>query len=317
MATTDLNPARRPVTVVRPQDFDEFWDRALRELDAVAAGVTLTPNELRSTDEVETFDLSCTSWGGMRLTGWYCRPRRSLLAPPYPGLLLVPGYISDPVVPSAWARRGYAALAVAPRGKVRSRYRDEPGYPGLLVRDAVDPLTYGYRAFFLDAVRSLDALRSLPEVDGDRVGVHGSSQGGALTIVVSALRAGVVRCGAAGAPYLAGFLDAAGLTNSYPYREITEYLARRPEDEPALRRTFAYYDSCSFAPAVKAPMLVYLGLQDDICPPETGFALFERLGSEKQLITTDGAAHDAGAHWADAQVRAFLARHLTPREVAA
>lgn len=315
MASADLNPARRPVTVERPPDFDEFWARALRDLDAVAAEVSLTPNELRSTDQVETFDLSCTSWGGLRLTGWYCRPRRSLLPPPYPGLLLVPGYISDPVVPSAWARRGYAALAAAPRGKVRSRYRDEPGYPGLLVRDAVDPQSYGYRAFYLDAVRFLDALVSLPEVDPGRVGVHGSSQGGALTIVVSALRAGIVRCGAAGAPYLCGFLDAAALTNSYPYREITEYLAQRPQDRPALRRTFAYYDGCNFAPLIRAPMLVYLGLEDDVCPPETGFALFERLRSPKQLITTERAAHDAGAHRVDAQVREFLGRHLTPHEV--
>lgn len=273
---------------------------------------TLEYDAMRSTPEVEVHDIHYASLDGVRISGWYARPRESVLAPPYPGLLLVPGYISDPVIPKAWARRGYAALAVAPRGKVRSRSQVDAKYPGLLVTDSVDRNTYGYRAFYLDACRAADFLLSRPEVDHARIGVHGSSQGGALTVILAALRPEVTVCGAAGAPYLCAHLVAAELTNSYPYREITEHLRVHPEQKPAMQETLPYFDVLNFAPMVTAPMLVYLGLEDDICPPETGFALVRALTCPKEVVTTPRAAHDAGAHWLGPKINSFLAGHLKP-----
>ena len=79
--------------------------------------------------------------------------------------------------------------------------------------------TYGYRGFYVDACRAVDFLHSRTEVDPDRIGVHGSSQGGALTLTTAALRNDAITCGAAGAPYLVGFMDSVSLTHSYPYEE--------------------------------------------------------------------------------------------------
>ena len=42
----------------------------------------------------------------------------------------------------------------------------------------------------MDAVRAFDFLAGLDEVDESRMGVQGSSQGGALTLLVASLRAG-------------------------------------------------------------------------------------------------------------------------------
>src|SRR5436853_497285 len=84
---------------------------------------------------------------------------------------------------------------------------------------------------------SLDLVLSRPEVDRARIGVHGSSQGGALTVTTAALRRDAITCGAAGAPYLCGFMDAAALTRSWPYEEINDYLRLYPEREPQVRET--------------------------------------------------------------------------------
>jgi cephalosporin-C deacetylase len=59
-------------------------------------------------------------------------------------------------------------------------------------------------------------------------------------------------------------------------------------------------------------MLVYVGLRDDVCPPETGFALHDALTCPKVFHTYDGCAHDAGSHWEGQRVQAFLAEHLQP-----
>ncbi len=297
-------------SVRRPEDFDDFWDAINRDVEAIPLDPAMELVAHRSTDEVEVYEIGYTSLDGLRIAGWYCRPRESWLAGPYPGLSIVPGYVSEPTLPKSWAKLGYAAVGVAPRGKLRSNARFNPGYPGLLIHNIVDRNTYSYRGFYADAGRAIDFLLSRPEVARDRIGVHGSSQGGALTITTAALRRNHITVGAAGAPYLTGFLDSAGLTRSYPYEEINEYLRLYPEREPQVRETLAYFDCINFAPKVKAPLLIYAGLADDICPPETAFDLVKALPNGAELHTYPRCGHDAGIYWEMPVVERFLADHL-------
>jgi cephalosporin-C deacetylase len=296
----------------RPADFDAFWADIAREAEAIPLNPALHAVPERSTDDVDVFEIHYDSLNHVRVAGWYCRPKATFLPPPYPALLIVPGYISEPALPKSWAKQGYAAIGVAPRGKLRSNQRYNPGYPGLLLDNVLDRNTYAYRGFYIDACRAVDFAMALPEVDATRIGVHGSSQGGALTIVVSALRNDVITCGAAGAPYLCGLMDAAALTHSYPYEEINDYLRRHPDREPQIRETFNYFDGINFAPRIRCPMLVYIGLEDDVCPPETGYALYNAMTCPKELHASPRCAHDAGSYWKQAKVEEFLARALRP-----
>lgn len=301
------------VEVKRPEDFDDFWATTLLQTDTVPLNPSLELVPLRSDDEVDVYEIHYDSYDGLRIAGWYCVPKASYLEPPYPGLSIVPGYISEPTLPKSWARQGYAAIGVAPRGKLRSNARFNPGYPGLLTNNIVDRETYGYRGFYIDACRAIDFLLHRPEVDSSRIGVHGSSQGGALTVITAALKRDVITCGAAGAPYLCAFLDSARLTHSEPYEEINEYLRVHPADRERVSETLAYYDLINFAPLITAPMFVYIGSEDDVCPPETGNALFKALTCEKELlISPPHCAHDAGIYWAQPKIEAFLAERLQP-----
>jgi cephalosporin-C deacetylase len=306
------DPARFGTTVVKPPDFDQFWQDTLAELARVPLDASIEPVPLRSTPEVEVFDVRWSSWQGLRIAGWYCRPRGATGR--LPGLIHVPGYVSEPLLPKPSAKLGYCALSVAPRGKLRSNDRFNPGYPGLLTHNVVDRNTYGYRGFYCDALRAVDWLLTRPEVDPGRIGVTGSSQGGALTIVVSAMRPEIT-CAAAGAPYLCGMIDAAGLTHSYPYQEINDYLRLYPERAEQVRHTLAFFDGVNFAPRIRCPILVNIGLQDDVCPPETGYAVFEAMtgAAWKQLHPYQDCAHDAGSNAGHAPlVGRFLAEHLRP-----
>ena len=306
------SPEAFQTSLTRPPDFDAFWADLLAQADAIPLNASVVPVPHRSTDEVEVFEIAYDSLDGVRIAGWYCRPRESYLPPPYPGLLIVPGYVSEPTLPKSWAKLGYATVGVAPRGKLRSNRQFNPGYPNLLLHNATDRNTYSYRGFYIDAVRAVDFVKARPEVDPTRIGVHGSSQGGALTIVCAALRPDVIACGAAGAPYLCAMMDSATLTHTYPYEEINEYLRLYPDREPAVRDTLAYFDCVNLAPAVKSPMLVYIGLEDDVCPPETGYALMNALTCPTEFHATADCAHDAGVYWMMPRVTAFLAEHLMP-----
>ena len=295
-------------TVKKPADFDAFWQGVLRQAGAIPLAPEVIPDPLRTSDDIEVFQVFYDSLDRVRIAAWYCRPTRR--AERAPALLLLPGYQMDPPVPKDWARKGYIALSVAPRGKLRSHRQFNPGYPNLLTYNIVDRHTYAYRGFYVDAWRGIDFLLSRPEVDPERLGVTGTSQGGGLTVCTAAMRS-EVRAAAAGAPYLCGFMDAIDLTQTYPYEEINDYLRLYPDSRPAVEETLAYFDGLNFADSIACPIIVNIGLQDNVCPPETGYALFHRIAAQdKQLYPYDGHGHDAGRYQHSAIVDRFFARHL-------
>jgi cephalosporin-C deacetylase len=296
--------------VTKPTGFDAFWQGVSRQAEAIPLDPEAIAEPLRTSDDIEVFQVFYNSLDHVRIAAWYCRPARR--AERTPALLFLPGYQMDPPIPKEWAGKGYIALSVAPRGKLRSMRQFNPGYPNLLTSNIVDRHTYAYRGFYVDAWRGIDFLLSRPEVDPTRIGVTGSSQGGGLTICTAARRP-EVRAAAAGAPYLCGFLDAIELTHTYPYEEINDYLRQHPDSRAAVEETLAYFDGLNFAPRIRCPIIVNIGLQDNVCPPETGYALFNTIGAaDKRLYTYDGHGHDAGRHQHGPVVERFLAQHLLP-----
>ena len=303
--------ADKYVTKVRkPEDIDQFWEEVLAETAKIPLDPKVVHAPLRSTEEVDVYEVFYTSLDRVRIAGWYALPkqREGLL----PGLLQVPGYNMEPPVPKVWARKGYAAFSVAPRGKLRSNGQFNPGYPGLLTYGMVDRNTYSYRGFYMDACRGVEFLLGRGEVDSDRIGVTGHSQGGGLTVSTAALRP-EIKAAAAGAPYLCGFMDAIELTDAYPYQEIADYLRVNPDSRQQVEETLAYFDGINLAHRISCPIIVNVGLQDSTCPPETGYAMFNAVGSaDKRIYGYDGHGHDANNYQHTAIIDGFLAQHLKP-----
>ena len=312
---TNRDPSKFESSVRRPEDFNDYWRRTEADTMQVPLNPRLERVPIRCNDEVEVFEAKYDSYGGLEIAGWYCRPKR--FSGQLPGYLFVPGYVSEPKMPTDLAAKGYAAFSAAPRNKLRSNSVFNPGYPGLLTHNIDKRTEYGYRGFYMDAIRAFDFLSGLDEVDSTRIGVQGGSQGGALTLLVSSLRADKVRCASAGAPYLCSMMDSASLTRSYPYEEINDYLRLYPDREAAVRDTLDLHDIHNFVDRISCPIIVNIGLMDDVCPPETGFAVFNQIGSDnKRLYTYENCAHDSGSGVGhDKVMHQFMAEHLMPSNV--
>ena len=296
----------------KPVDFDAFWDDVLRQASAIPLEAEIIPDPLRTSDNVEVFQVFYSSLDHVRVAAWYCRPTRR--AARTPAIMFLPGYQMDPPIPKEWARKGYIALSVAPRGKLRSMRQFNPGYPNLLTHNIVDRHTYAYRGFYVDTWRGIDFLLSCPEVEATRLGVNGQ-QSGRRPDHHDRRHAVRGARGGAGAPYLCGFMEAIELTHTYPYEEINDYLRAHPDRRADVEATVAYFDGSNFADRISCPIIVNIGRQDNVCPPETGYALFARIGArDKQLYPYDGHGHDAGRSRHGAIVDRFFAHYLLDQQ---
>jgi cephalosporin-C deacetylase len=142
-------------------------------------------------------------------------------------------------------------------------------------------------------VRAVEAARSAPGVDATRVAVAGTSQGGGIALAAAGLVpdvAGVL----ADVPFLCHFRRASEITNAAPYSELAGYLRVHRGDVEEVFTTLAYFDGVNFAPRVRAPALVSVGLMDEVCPPSTVFAAYNRLPGEKAIRVYPYSGHEAG-----------------------
>lgn len=302
--------------VTRPGDFQEFWKDVMEQLAGVSLDARITPDSLRSNEDVLVSQATYRSLDGLEIATWYCVPAKG--EGPFPAILYLPGYKGEPSLRRDWGAKGVIHLTVSVRGKLRSNSRFNPGYPGLLTHGIESRDTYGYRGVIADCVKAVDFLLSRPEVDNQRIYACGSSQGGGLTLITTALRS-EIRGGVSGYPFLCCFPESMSMFRSYPYDELSCYARAYPDRVPQMLETLSYFDAVNFVEWIKCPMVVGIAMDDEVCPPETSYAAYQGLGGPKELWlfpnSGHGNAHDYPAkesQWLEGQISASFSTKVSP-----
>ena len=295
-------------TVTEPADFDAFWATTLAESRALAAPPRLTRIDTHLSS-FEVYDVSFSGFGGDPVGGWFLVPVGA--AGPLPAVVAFNGYGGGRGLPHerlAWAASGYAYFFMDTRGQgstwgvsgtTPDPHGTGPSAPGFMTRGSDDPATYYYRRVFTDAVRAIDAVRSLDAVDADRVAVAGGSQGGGIAIAAAGLTPGLVGA-MPEVPFLCHFERAVGMTDRDPYQEIVRYLSVHRDAAPRIFETLSYFDGVNFAKRATAPALFSVALMDPVCPPSTVYAARNHwAGGTADIEEYPFNEHEggAGAHW--------------------
>ncbi len=92
------------------------------------------------------------------------------------------------------------------------------------------------------------------------------------------------------------------------YEELRYFLRKfdpRHERVDALFTKLGYIDIQHLAPRVRAEVLMFTGLMDQICPPSTQFAAYNKLGGPKDMVLYPDYEHEGLPDQAD-RVFAFL-----------
>lgn len=305
--------AYRPA-VTEPDDFDAFWQTTLADAREHPLNPTFAPvdADLRTLD---VFDVTFSGWGGQPIKGWFLAPRGA--SGPLPCVAQYIGYGGGRAFPINWIdwpSLGYAHLVMDTRGQgsgwtagdTPDPEGSDPSYPGFMTRGVLDPGTYYYRRVFTDAVRAVEAAAAHPLVDAKRIVVTGGSQGGGITLAVAGLAPELIAAAMPDVPFLCHYRRATQLIDTMPYTEITRYLKIHREQVTTVFRTLSYFDGVHFAARAHAPALFSVGLMDDICPPSTVYAAYNRYAGRKQIEVYEFNNHEGGATHQRLRQIAFL-----------
>ncbi len=289
IATVGFDTDKLLPTVTLPDDFDNFWDAQIEALQKVELQPMMTLLEDRCTDDVLVYHVSYGNVNRTRMYGILTMPRAE---GKYPAVLRFPGAgVGEKGGDLAHAAQGFIILELGihgiPVNLSGSVYSDLnasalASYP---TYNNDNRYSYYYRRVYLGCIKGIDFLLSLPQCNG-KIGTMGGSQGGALSIAVSALDDRI----SATAVYFPALCDLTGYIHGRAggWPHIFKNEENRTPEKLA---TMQYYDTSNFARRLTAPVFYAYGYNDLTCAPTTTCATYNAISAPKQVIIGENIGH--------------------------
>ncbi|QCI87417.1 acetylxylan esterase [Vagococcus zengguangii] len=284
-----------------PEDFDLFWKEICQQLDEVLPEYTLTiKNE--KLPFVACYELVFKSHDD------------SLI---YSKLVVPTGLEKCPLVIKFHGYQGQSSdwseafkFTAAGIGVVMMDVRGQSGYShdngihkyntvkGQIVRGMKEGAnSLAYVDIYKDVYLLVNVVSQLSWVDMEHVYTWGESQGGALALIAAALSDKVKKTFSV-YPFLSDFGQVIKVANqTEPYDELFRYFKFHDpmyDSYNEVISTLGYIDVKNFAHLIKGQVTMLCGLKDEICLPETQYAIYNRLTtSDKEMLVFPEYGHEA------------------------
>ena len=284
----------------RPDDFDLYWDRSLAVMQAIDPQVKIVPASFE-TDFAACYHLTFTGIGGARIYAKLLKPKK--IHQPGPAVVMFHGYSGnsgDWFSKLPYVAQGYTVAAMDCRGQ-GGKSEDPGGVQGWTLNGHIvrgldnDPNNLLYRSIFLDAAQLAGIVMDMDEVDETRVGATGGSQGGGLSLACAALEPRIKRA-APMFPFLSDYQRVWEIDQDVnAYQELRDWFRRfdpRHQREQEVFTQLGYIDVQHLAFRIQAEVMMAVGLMDEICPPSTQFAAYNKIKAPKSLVIYPDYGHE-------------------------
>ena len=280
-----FNPEQIVSSQDKQPDFDAFWSETLAEPAEVEIDSKLTLLKEHSNDVRKAYRVDMKSLGGEPVSGLLYVP---VADGKYPAMISYMGYGSEVWYADPSSNPQMIEFMLCVRGQAFNR---KPGEENdWCARGIESKETYYYRGAFADAVRAIDFVCSLEKTDLDRVFAAGESQGGALTLAAASLD-GRLKAIAPSAPFLCDYPDYFVLAG-WPGDPIEAAAKKAGMSEDEMFKVLSYFDIKNFTDRIQCPVIMAIGLQDDVCPPHTNFAGYNHILTEKSWVCYPESGHN-------------------------
>lgn len=311
LCTAAFSPEKIKPFAQEPNDFDDFWKKALDEARQIDLNPTKVLLPERCTKDVNVYEISYHNnrWGS-KMYGILSIPVKP---GKYPALLRVPGAGVRPYSGDTYTATGKCiVLEIGIHGvpiTMEQKVYDDlanAALNGYWDTNLENPDRNAYKRVVTGAVRGVDMIASLDEWDGKTVGVTGSSQGGFLSLAVAALDKRVT--------FLAAVHDAMcdyeaelhGVAGGWPHYF---YHAKMDAITKARLEGARYYDGVNFARRITVPGWYSFGYNDEVVPPTSAYGLYNTIKAPKILSLYQMTGHfwyqEQWDEWLE-----FLTNHL-------
>ena len=285
----------------KPVDFEEYWDKAIAEMKSVDPQVVMTKSEFH-TPTVECYDMYFTGVNGARIYVKHLRPKN--ITEKVPAVLQFHGYTGNSGDWSSklgYAASGIAVFAMDVRGQ-GGKSEDVGGVQGNTLHGHIirgleedNPHKLLFRNIFLDTAELAGIVMALDYIDETKVFATGGSQGGALTIACAALEPRIAKA-ATVYPFLCDYKRVWDMDlDIQAYAELREWFRNfdpRHEREQETFTKLGYIDLQYLAPRIRGNVLMFTGLMDNVCPPSTQFAAYNKMSCKKKYILYPDYGHE-------------------------
>lgn len=265
-----------------PEDFDDFWQEAKKELATVPLAAKLS--EYSSSTYSTTYRINLGMVDQRKVYGFISIPK---MAGSYSAVLTLPSFGSteDVVKPTELIAEQVGVIAMTI--SIHNTEPDQRDPKAYQPDDFTDPYHNYYRYAVLAALRSIDYLFSRTDFNGE-LAVTGVSQGGGLAIMAAGLDERVdllvvsnpTHCNHTGIKY--------GVASGFPY-----YLSKvqQSNDYDKISEAVKYYDAVYFARRYKGPVLAFVSYEDQVTPTSGTFAAFNDFSGQKIIMHGTTLAH--------------------------
>ncbi|PZD97356.1 acetylesterase [Paenibacillus sambharensis] len=271
---------------IPPDDLELFWELTVQE--ALAAPLNAVRTEVTSLmSGMRVWEAAFDGYANTTIHALYMTP--AYTEGPYPCLVTFPGYTGgkgEPEHYASWILMGCAVLAVDVRGQggstgsmLGSMHGTSKGW---ITEGILDKNNCYYKAVAVDSLRAVQWLTEQPDIDQARIGATGASQGGGLSLLVSALHPAVSLTNA-DIPNLC-HMDYGVLYSTGSLSEVADFCRRSPDQTEVVMDNLRYFDMLHLGSRIRGPVLMSVGLKDTVCMPEQVFPMYHAIASEEKRL---------------------------------
>jgi cephalosporin-C deacetylase len=274
-------PTKIGLSTPRPADFDAFWEGKLAAQAKVPLNLVLSPVESEVPGvEMSAFQLDAL---GSKAHGYVAKPAREGKFPAVIQLQYAGVYALNAGAVARRAAEGWLVVNVDSHDKLPSDPSGNVPRAYQAIGNADRETSYFLNMYLRDS-RALDYLVTRPDWDGRTIVLTGGSMGGQQSLALAGLRpdqiSAVLVCVPAGADSNG---DLHGRKAGYP---------NWPSDKPEVMKTALYFDTVSFAPRIKAPVLAGMGFIDTISPPAGVWTMINQVPGPVEVLPMIESEHD-------------------------
>lgn len=276
-ANTQLQPNAQLLHSAKWPDVEAFWASTKERLAVIPMEPKVVP--VAEPLPYRKYKVTLNSLGGIRICAWLSVPVQGevVQSKPWPVIITTPGYSgTQQGVMLSECQRGYAILQVYPRGQGESSeyYKIERDK---LTGHLDNPNGAYYQGAYANVIRMIDFVKSRNDLDGNRIALVGTSQGGGISLAVAALDSRI-KVVVAHVPFLCNFRVASQTPSLV--KNLLDGVAGNNETS---WNTLDYFDPFLLTRNLRIPVIMSAGGKDDVCPIATIQSVYNNLHGKKKL----------------------------------